>query len=114
MPSFEMLYDEEGDVLDVTFETFDENFARTVMLNDNIIIYTDLSFSCAWGISFYSYARLLGVSETHLDGLRSLPESEARQILHLVQSFPLTYSLEALAPDELRARVKAPHLQDLL
>jgi hypothetical protein len=114
MPSFEMLYDEEEDALEITFATFDESFARTIALNDNIVIYTDLSLTSAWGVSFYSYTRLLQVSETHLDGLRPLPEADARRLLALVHSFPLSLFLEPVDPGDLRARVKAPGLLELL
>ncbi len=114
MSSFEMLYDEEEDALEITFATFDESFARTIALNDNIVIHTDLSFTTAWGVSFYSYARLLEVSETHLDGLRPLPEADARRILALVHSYPLSLFMEPVDPGDLRARVKAPNLADLL
>ncbi len=114
MPSFEMLYDEEEDALEITFATFDESFARTILLNDNIVIHTDLAYSTAWGVSFYSYSRLLQVSETHLDGLRPLPEADARRILALVHSYPLSLFLEPVDPGDLRARVKSPNLLDLL
>ena len=114
MPSFEMLYDTDEDALEITFATFDESFARTIALNDNIVIYTDLSLTSAWGVSFYSYTRLLQVSETHLDGLRPLPEADARRLLALVHSFPLSLFLEPIDPGDLIARVKSPNLLDLL
>jgi hypothetical protein len=64
MATFEMTYDEVEDVLEVTFAAFDERFSRTVALNDHIFLFTDLSFQTVWGLTFYSYSRLLGVSET--------------------------------------------------
>lgn len=114
MPSFELIYEQEEDVLEVTFETFDEHFARALSLNDTIVLHTDLTVSAAWGLTFYSYSQLLQVSETHLDGLRPLPEAEARRVLHLLARPPASYFLEILDPGDLRALVKAPHLQDLL
>lgn len=114
MPSFEMLYDEDEDALEITFETFDESFARTIALNDNIVIHTDLSLTSAWGLSFYSYARLLEVSETHLDGLRQFPPEDRQRVLDLVHSHPLSVFLEPVDPADLRARVKAPNLSQLL
>ena len=114
MPSFEMLYDEDEDALEITFATFDESFARTIALNDNIVIHTDLGMTTAWGLSLYSYARLLQVSETHLDGLRPLPEADARRLLALVHSYPLSAFLEPVDPGDLRARVKSPDLLQLL
>jgi hypothetical protein len=114
MASFEMLYDEDEDALEITFATFDESFARTIALNDNIVIYTDLALTAAWGVSFYSYARLLEVSETHLDGLRPLPEADARRLLSIIHSYPLSLFMEPVDPGDLRARVKAPNLIELL
>jgi hypothetical protein len=114
VPSFEMIYEEDEDVLEVTFEVFDEHFARTVSLNDNIVLYTDTSLSVAWGLTFYSYAQLLQVNETILEGLRSLPESDARRLLAVLRRRPATHFLQVTDPADLRACICAPGLQDLL
>ena len=114
MSSFELSYEEDEDVLEVTFETFDEHFARTIPLNDSIVIYTNLSLTEAWGITLYSYVRLIAVNETHLDGLRPLRETDALRLLGLLQSYPLAHFLEVLDPGDLRARVIAPKLHDLM
>jgi len=114
MASFEMIYDEDEDVLEVTFATFDESFARTILLNDKIVIHTDLDLTTAWGVSFYSYARLLEVSETHLDGLRPLQDTDIARVLTLIHSYPLSLFMEPVDPGDLRARVKAPGLRELL
>jgi hypothetical protein len=114
MPSFELIYEDEDDVLEVTFEMFDEHFARTISLNDSIILYADTTVSVAWGLTFYSYAHLLQVNETHLDGLRHLPEADSRRLMALLSAPPAAYFLELLDPGDLRALVKAPHLQDMV
>ena len=112
MPSFELIYEQDEDVLEVTFETFDEHFARSISLNDMILIHTDLSMSAAWGLTFYQYEKLLQVGETHLDGLRPVPEADSRRLLNLLSGPPVSYFLELLDAGDLRALVKAPHLQD--
>jgi hypothetical protein len=114
MSSFDLVYEEDEDVLEATFEVFDEHFARAIPLNDTILLHTDMSLTVAWGITFYSYARLLQVSETHLDGLRPLPEADARRVLNLLSVPPIFYFLEILDVGDLRALVKAPRLEDLL
>lgn len=114
MPSFEIIYDSEDDALEITFATFDEHFARTIVLNDNIVMYTDLAIASAWGLSFYSYGQLLQVSETHLDGLRPLSDTDARRILSIIQREPVALFLQTLDPGELRALVKAPGLAQLV
>lgn len=114
MHSFELIYEAEEDVLEVTFEDFDEHFARSIALNDNIVLHADLGFTAVWGLTFYSYAQLLQVNETHLDGLRPMPEMEARRILNLLSLPPAFHFLEVVSPGDLLARIKAPRLQDLL
>jgi hypothetical protein len=114
MLSFELIYDGEEDALEVTFESFDEHFARTIALNDNVVIHTDTSFSVVWGLTFYSYAQLLQVNETHLDGLEALSDADRRRVLGLLSHPPASHFLEVTTPDDLLARVKAPTLQALL
>lgn len=114
MASFELIYEAEEDVLEVTFTAFDEHFARTLPLNDNIILYTDTSVRTAWGLTIYSYASLLQVSETHLDNLRGLPPEAARQIVAVLHRPPMTAFLKILDAADFRALVKSPGLKDLM
>lgn len=84
MPSFEMIYDTEEDVLEVTFEVFEETFARTIALNERILLFTDTSFQSSWGLNFDGYGTLLQVNETVLDGLNALSEPNRLRILQLL------------------------------
>ena len=114
MPSFEVIYEEEDDVLEVTFATFDEHFARTIPLNDSITLYTDSAVSIAWGLTFYEYSQLLQVTETHLDALTPLDEPNRNRLFSVLVKPPASLFLEILDTEGLRALVKAPRLQDLL
>ena len=114
MASFEIVYEQEEDVLEVTFEVFDENFARAIALNDNIILHTDTDVKTAWGITFFSYARLLEVSETHLDNLREFEQKDVQRLLAVIDKQPICNFIEILDTTELRALVKAPPLYELL
>lgn len=114
MASFELIYEEEEDVLEVTFALFDEHFARAIALNDNLLLHTDSNVTTAWGLTLYSYGQLLQVSETHLDNLREFPEDGLRRVLRVIATPPVSYFLELLDPDGLRALVKAPNLQAML
>ena len=114
MPSFELIYEEDEDVLEVTFEIFDENFARAIPLNEEIVLHTDTQIAVAWGITFYSYAKLLQVSETDLDGLRPLDEANRNRLFAVIAQPPISHFLALLDTEQLRAEVKAPRLQDLL
>ena len=114
MSSFEMIYDEDEDLLEIVFEVMDENFARSVPLNENILLHTDSNLTSVWGLTFYSYKTLLQVSETHLDSLRELPEDTTRKFLRLISKPPVSPFLVMLEDSALRALVKAPKLEELL
>ncbi len=114
MASFEIVYEQDEDVLEVTFEVFDENFSRAIALNDNIILHTDTDVKTAWGITFYSFARLLEVSETHLDGVKEFVETDIQRLLRVLAKQPVCNFIEILDTSDLRALVKAPPLHELL
>lgn len=114
MASFELIYEEEEDALEVTFAAFDEHFARTITLNDNITLHTNMEFTAAWGLSFYSYAQMLQVNETFLEGLRELPDDMMRSVLALLNQPPTSFFLQVLKAEELRAQIKSPNLSELI
>ena len=114
MSSFELIYEEEEDVLEVTFEVIDENFSRSIALNENIVIHTDSGLTSIWGITFYSYKTLLQVSETHLDGLRELPFESVHNLLGLLARSHASPFISMLDSENLRALVKSPKLEELL
>jgi hypothetical protein len=114
MPSFEMQYDEDEDVLEVTFAVFDEHFARTIPLNDHIFVFSDLGFGAVWGLTFYSYSRLLGVSETEFTGLRDLGEDQVSSILAMLSRAPASYFFDLTDPESLIARIASPDLEKLI
>jgi hypothetical protein len=114
MPSFDLTYDFDEDVLEVTFAVFDENFSRSISLNDHIFLFTDLGLQTVWGITFYSYSRLLGVSETDLSGLRELEEQYSSAILSLLSTPPASHFFKVTDTEALIARINAPSLHALI
>src|SRR5262245_35949862 len=113
MATFDMAYDAEEDVLEVTFSVFDEHFARTLSLNDHIFVFADLGLQAVWGLTFYSYARLLGVSETEFTALKELPEEQVDAILALLSRPPASHFFDLTDPGGLIARLRAPDVQTL-
>lgn len=114
MPSFDLTYDAEEDVLEVTFGLYDENMAKTIPLNDNIFLFSDLTLQTVWGISFYSYSKLLQVSETELDALRDIPDRQRDLVLRLLARAPASLFFDITYPDALIARLAAPSLHSLI
>lgn len=111
---FELVYTSEDDVLEVSFRPFERRFAHTVSLNDHIFLFIDPDLTGVWGLTFYAYSQLLGVSETEFTGLRELPDEEVEAILGLLVTPPTSHFFHVTDPDGLIARVLAPGLQELV
>jgi hypothetical protein len=114
MPSFELRYDEDNDVLEVTFASPDERLARSFALNDHIFLYADPSFNILAGMAFYNYSSLLLVSETELTELAGLSEAQRQACLNLLLDRPASLFFDLTDPDQLIARVIAPDLEPLV
>lgn len=114
MSWFELIYTAEDDVLEVSFRPFEQRFAQTVGLNDHIFLFTDPDLTGVWGLTFYAYSQLLGVSETEFTGLRELPSAEVEAILGLLAVPPTAHFFHLTDPAGLIARVLAPGLQELV
>jgi len=114
MPSFEMHYAEEDDLLEVTFADYDESFCRTVPLNDHIFVHTDLGLGAVWGITFCSFSRLLGVSETEFTSLSEVSEAQAGAVLGLLARPPASHFFDLTDTSGLLARVRTPRVEDLV
>lgn len=114
MSGFDLSYDGDDDVLEVAFEIFDEQFSRTVTLNDNILLFTDLSGRAVWGLTLYDYARLLQVGETVFTALGTLSEEQREDLLALIVEPPVSLFLDLIDSEALIARVLSPNLGSLI
>ncbi len=114
MASFEAAYNEDEDVLDVTFETNDEQLARTLALNDHVVLYTDPLLGSVWGLTFYSYHKLLLVSETEFTALKEIDPARAQVLLGLVARPPASLFFDITDPEAYIARIRAPRLDELM
>ena len=77
---FEIAYDSEEDVLEVTFETFDDHFAKTITLSERVIVYSDLMISTVWGVTIYGYAEALEAGELELEALATGLPRRSREV----------------------------------
>jgi hypothetical protein len=114
MPSFEIAYDAEEDSLEATFDAQEEVFSRTIPLNDHIVLYTDQNVDRAWGLAFFSYSRLLLVSETQFTAIQEWPEEDRLQVLRLLSNEPAGLFFDITDPEALIARVRAPRLSAII
>jgi len=114
MTSFDLSYDSDEDVLEITFALYDEQVARTLPLNDNILIFTDLGLQSIWAIHLYSFSKLLEVSETEFTALQDMTEAQRGIVLRMLSREPASLFFDITYPDALIARVRAPNLQSLV
>lgn len=114
MPSFEIAYDADEDSLEATFDAQDEVFSRTIPLNDHVVLYTDQHLGRAWGLAFYSYSRLLLVSETQFTSIQDWPDENRNQVLALLSNEPAGLFFDITDPELLIARVRAPRLSAII
>ncbi len=114
MPSFEILYDANEDVLEVSFAVYEEAFSRTVPLHDQIVLYTDLQLAHGWGLAIYGYAELIEEGTVTLDGLRGFSEEHQAQLLDVIRDLPIRLFVEVKDPKTLLAVVHAPSLDAII
>jgi len=114
MSSFDISYDEEEDVLEVTFGEPDEAVTRTLPLNDNILIHSEITLQNLWGLSFFSYSKLLGVSETEFTSISALTQAQQDLVIRLLSTEPGSLFFDVTYPDALIARIKTPNLRSLI
>jgi DnaJ-domain-containing protein 1 len=114
MGSFDLSYDAEEDVLKITFAPCDARSTRAVALNDNILLLADPDLRSVRGLTFYSYARLLDVSETEFTALREMSEDQAEAALALLSVPPASRFFDLTDPPGLIARVLSPGLETLV
>ena len=113
MYSFEMVYDDSEDVLEVTFDSVDENFSRSIALSEEIVLHTDANIETGWGLTIYSYSHLLQVGETDLHDLANIEEPYRSRLVRIINSEPISRFLNITVLEAFRARILAPRISEL-
>ncbi len=108
MGSLRLVYDDEGDILDVDFRLVGKKPHKGVELHDNITIWTDAPNTQVLRLMLLSYSRLLEKPSLTLVGLRRLPARQRAGLLKLLTSDPVRRFLVCVNAKELRFRVVDP------
>ena len=108
MGSLRLVYDAEGDILDVDFRLTGKKPQKGVELHDNITIWTDADGTQVLRLMLLSYSRLLEQPSLALVGLKKLPARQRAGLLKLLRSDPVKRFLVCLNEKELRFRVADP------
>ena len=108
MGSLRLIYDDEGDILDVDFRLTGEKPRRGVELHDNVTVWTNAEGTRILRLMFLSYAKLLEQPDVSLVRLKKLPARQRADLLKLLTSDPVKRFLVCVNPKDLRFRVADP------
>ncbi len=113
MGSIRIVYDTEGDILDIDFRLTGEKPQRGIELHPNVTLWTDVNYIAPVRLMLLSYSQLLEQSELSFDNLKQLPSQRQTQVLKLLTHEPLKRLLTCLDEKEFRFQVIEPNVKEL-
>jgi hypothetical protein len=112
MGSIRLVYDAEGDILDVDFRLTGEKPQRGVELHDNITVWSDAQEARILHLTLLSYSALLEQPFLSLTRLKKLPTRQRTNLLKLLRSEPIKRFLVCLDEKNVRFRVTEPGVRE--
>ena len=113
MGSLRLIYDAEGDILDVDFRLTGEKPQRGIELHDNITVWSDAQETRILHLTLLSYSALLEQPSLSFTQLKKLPAPQRTNLLKLLTSDPVKRFLVCLDEKNLRFRVVEPGVREL-
>ena len=111
MRSIRLIYESEGDILDVDFRLTGEKPRRGIELHDNVTVWTDAQGTRIVRLMLLSYAKLLEQPDLPLAKLKKLPARQRAGLLKLLTSDPVKRFLVCVSEKSLRFRVADPGIR---
>ena len=111
MGSLRLVYDDEGDILNVDFRLTGEKPRRGIELHDNVTVWTNAQGTRILRLMLLSYAKLLEQPDLPFAKLKKLPARQRAGLLKLLTSDPVKRFLVCVNQKELRFRVSDPGLR---
>ena len=96
MGSIRIVYDMEGDMLDVDFRLTGEKPQKGIELHPNVTLWTDINQRTPVRLLLLSYAQLLEQPELSFDTLKQLPSQGQTEVVKLLTRAPLKCLLTCL------------------
>lgn len=113
MRSIRLVYDSEGDILDVAFRLTGGKPQQGIELHDNVTIWIDTKGLRVLHLLLLSYSRLLEQPPLFFTKLKKLPARQRANLLKLLTSDPVKRFLVCLDERNLRFRVVAPAVREV-
>ena len=112
MGSIRLVYDAEGDILDVDFRLTGEKPQRGIELHDNITVWSDAQETRILHLTLLSYSGLLEQPSLSFTQLKKLPAPQRTNLLKLLTGDPVKHFLVCLDEKNLRFRVVEPGVRE--
>jgi hypothetical protein len=113
MGSIRLVYDAEGDILDVDFRLTGGTPRRGIELHNNITVWTDTGDTHVLRLMFLSYSQLCKRPYLSLAKLKKLPARQRTGFLRLLTSDPVRRFLAPVDEHRLHFRVTAPGVKEV-
>jgi hypothetical protein len=112
MGSIRLVYDAEGDILDVDFRLTGEKPRQGIELHDNVTVWTEAQGTRILRLTFLSYSRLLEQSSLSFAGVKKQPARQRATLMKLLTSDPVKRFLVCLDEKKVRFRVTEPGVRE--
>ena len=103
-----VVYDDEGNILDVDFRLTGEKPRQGIELHDNTTVWTNTGGTRILRLMFLSYAKLLEQPDLPLVKLKKQPARQRTSLMKLLKNDPVKRFLVCVNEKELRFRVADP------
>ena len=113
MKPVRLVYDAEGDILDVDFRLTGERPQQGIELHDNVTIWTDADGTQVFHLMFLSYSKLLEQPTLSFTKLKRLSVSQRANLMKLLVNDPVKRFLVCLDEKGLRFRVAEPGVREV-
>jgi hypothetical protein len=114
MGSVRLVYDAEGDILDVDFRLTGEKPRRGIELHDNVTVWTDQDETQILRLMILSYSQLCAQSALALSTLQKMPARRRAKLVKLLASEPVKRFLVSVDEKKLRFRVAEPGVREMV
>jgi len=113
MGSIRLVYDAEGDILDVDFRLTGEKPRRGTELHDNVIVWTNQEETQILRLMLLSYSHLCAQPMLTFSALRKLSSNRRAKLMELLVSEPVKRVLVVVDAKKLRFRVAEPGVREM-
>lgn len=114
MNSFRLVYDAEGDILEVDFRLVGGKPQRGFELNENVVVWTDSRMSKVYRILFISYSRLLHQPALTFNLLKKLPALQREKLQRIIERDPVKQFLHCHDRQKCQYRLSEPDLTTMV